>query len=92
MIQLQEKFYIDMLQHNNKCKNIQTTRVGNICHKYNINVMRLLLYPSYMTSVKNKFFNYPEHGQDGLTDSIRSLLYTRGPEEISMLKHLLKAF
>ena len=70
MIQLQEKFYIDMLQHNNKCKNILTTRVCNICHKYNIDVMRLLFYPSCMTSVKNEFVNYPKHGQDGLSQGL----------------------
>ena len=81
-----------MLHHNNKCKNILSTRVGNICHKYDVDMMKLLLDTSYMTSVKNKFFSYPEHGQDGLTDSIRSLLYTRGPDEIFMLKNLLKAF
>ena len=86
------KFYIDMLHHNNKCKNILSTRVGNICHKYDVDMMKLLLDTSYMTSVKNNFFSYPEHGQDGLTDSIRSLLYTRGPDEIFMLKNLLKAF
>ena len=47
------KFYIDMLHHNNKCKNILSTRVSNICHKYDVDMMKLLLDTSYMTSVKN---------------------------------------
>ena len=75
-----------MLHCNNKCKNVLTARVSNICHKYNVDITRLLLDTSYMTTVKNIFFSFPEHGQDGLTDSIRSLLYTRGPDEIFMLK------
>ena len=49
------KIYIDMLHHNNKCKNILSTRVSNICHKYDVDMMKLLLDTSYMTSVKNKF-------------------------------------
>ena len=55
-----------MLHHNNKCNNILTTRVGNICHKYDVDMMRLLLDTSYMTSEKKKIFSFPEHGKDGL--------------------------
>ena len=61
-----------MLHHNNKCNNILTTRVGNICHKYDVDMMRLLLDTSYMTSEKkNSVFQNME--KMVLTDSIRSI-------------------
>ena len=82
-----------MLQHNNKCKNILTTRVCNICHKYNIDVIRLLFYPSYMTSVKNKFVSYQKHGQDGLPQGLIYILfiYQRSRRDI-YVKTPVKAF
>ena len=88
------EFYLYVLKKNVTCKTLLYNRVRDICSKYNVNFYKCILDHDYFMSVKRSILKPTKHGECGIVDTLRQLLYNNHnyDENLRLLKLILKPF
>ena len=87
-------FYLLMLKHNIMCPRILTNRVQAICDIMNIDFNMTYINDNSISkwNVRMSKTNSCNNNDRGLVDSIKHVLRSRCPENLHLLRLLLKAF
>lgn len=90
-----QNFYLHVLREKDRklVSNTLVRRVRSFCEKEDIDLCRYLFYKDYYINVKKRLKSNIQDGQNGLVDSIRTLLSGKySTEARNTLRFLLKAF
>ena len=85
-------FYSLMSRVNCRCPYLLHKRAMAICSKYNLNKIKVWTSRDYIYTVKDRILRMNFNEEDGIVDSVSSLLRNRSERNMNILRLLLKAF
>ena len=88
------EFYLNVLKKNVTCKTLLNNRVREVCSTYNLNFYNCTLDYDYFMSVKRSVLKATKHGEYGIVDTLRQLIYNGHDydENLRLVKLILKPF
>ena len=84
--------YNIMLNKGDKCQYLLHNRVRKLCTTFNMNFRSVWISKCYVNDMKRQLLGKVGANISGPTDSIRWLLQRRNPDNMHLLKLILKAF
>ena len=85
-------FYSLMSRVNCRCPYLLHKWATAICSKYNLNKIKEWTCMDYIYTVKDRILRMNFNEEDGIVDSVSSLLRKRSEHNMNILRLLLKAF